>query len=73
MYTFEEAKTTLKKIVEPHAFVENEQWNVVHMKEEFHARLVTVLQIIYQRERLTYFSNQIVITFDIFNKGQLVN
>jgi hypothetical protein len=23
----------LKKITSPHAFVENEQWNVVHMKE----------------------------------------
>jgi hypothetical protein len=29
--TFEEAKSTLKRIVGPHVFVENEQWNVVHM------------------------------------------
>ncbi len=36
--TFEKTKTTLRKIASPHAFVENEQWNVVHMKEEFHAK-----------------------------------
>jgi hypothetical protein len=29
--TFDEVKTTLKEITSPHAFVENEQWNVVHM------------------------------------------
>jgi hypothetical protein len=41
--TFDEAKSTLKKITGPHAFVENEHWSVVHMKEEFHVRLVTIL------------------------------
>ncbi len=45
--TFEEAKTTLKRITGPHAFVENEQWSVVRMKEEFHARFVAILQILY--------------------------
>jgi hypothetical protein len=45
--TFDEAKTTLKKIVVPHAFIENEQWNVVCMKEKFHARFVAILQIFY--------------------------
>jgi hypothetical protein len=44
---FEEAKIALKRIVGPHAFVENEQWNVVRMKEEFHARFVTILQNFY--------------------------
>jgi hypothetical protein len=43
--TFEEAKTTLKKIASPHAFVENEQWNVVHMKEKFHARFAIVCKL----------------------------
>jgi hypothetical protein len=46
--TFDEAKTALKKIAGPHAFMENEQWNVVCMKEEFHARFVIIFQIIYQ-------------------------
>jgi hypothetical protein len=41
--TFDEAKTALKKITSPHAFVENEHWSVIHMKEEFHARLVAIL------------------------------
>ncbi len=64
--TFEEAKTILKRIVRPHVFVENEQWNVVCMKEEFRARFVN---FIWERERLAYFSSQIVITFDLANKG----
>ncbi len=40
---FEEAKIALKRIIRPHAFVENEQWSVVHMKEKFHARFATIL------------------------------
>jgi len=55
----------LKKIASPHAFVENEQWNVICMKEEFHAKFAAILQIFYQRKRLTYFSNKNAITFDL--------
>jgi len=40
----------LKKIASPHAFIENEEWNVVCMKEEFHAKFVAILQIFYQRK-----------------------
>jgi len=43
------------------------------MKEEFHARFAIILQILYQREKLAYFSNWITITFDLTNKGQHVN
>jgi hypothetical protein len=43
------------------------------MKEEFHARFVVILQILYQKERLIYFNNQIAITFDLANKGRLSN
>jgi len=39
----EEAKTAFKRIASPHAFVENEQWSVVCMKEEFHAKFVAIL------------------------------
>ncbi len=59
--TSEEAKTALKRIASPHAFVQNEEWNVIHMKEEFHVRFATILQILYQKEQLAYFSNQIAI------------
>jgi len=45
----------------------------VYMKEEFYARFIAILQIFYERERLVYFNNQIAITFDLANKGQLVN
>ncbi len=55
--TFQKVKTTLRKIIGPHAFVENGQWSVIHMKEEFHIRLAAILQIIYQQEKLTYCSN----------------
>ncbi len=63
----------MRKIEGPHAFVENEQWSVINMKEEFHSRFITILQIIYQQKRLTYFNNMIAITFDLANKIQLVN
>jgi hypothetical protein len=43
------------------------------MKEEFHARFANNLQILYQRERLVYFNNQITITFDLNNRGQPIN
>jgi hypothetical protein len=41
--TFDEAQTILKTIIGPHAFVGNEQQSVVCMKEEFHAKFVTIL------------------------------
>jgi hypothetical protein len=37
----------LKRIAGPHVFVENEQWSVVGMKEEFHAKFVAILQKVY--------------------------
>jgi hypothetical protein len=43
------------------------------MKKEFHARFAAILQILYQRERLDYFNNQIAITFDLAKKGQPIN
>jgi len=35
------------------------------MKEEYHARFVAILQIIYQWERLTYFGNLFAITLNL--------
>jgi hypothetical protein len=43
MQLLRKPKTALKRIVGPHAFVENEQRSVMCMKEEFHARFVTIL------------------------------
>jgi hypothetical protein len=43
------------------------------MKEEFHTRFATILQILYQRERLVYLNNRIAITFDLSNMGQPIN
>jgi hypothetical protein len=39
----------------------------------FHARFIAILQIIYQWERLAYFSNRIAITSDLANRWQHVN
>jgi hypothetical protein len=41
------------------------------MKEEFHTRFVTILQIIYKQERLAYFSNPFAITLNLANKGKI--
>jgi hypothetical protein len=62
--TIQEAKFVLKQIACLNAFVENEQWSVIRMKEEFHPQFTTILQLIYQRQWLVYFSNHISITFD---------
>jgi hypothetical protein len=42
--TFYEAKIALKRITSPHAFAENQQWSVVHMKKKFHAIFAAILQ-----------------------------
>jgi hypothetical protein len=41
------------------------------MKEEYHARFVAILQIIYQWERLISFDNPFAITFNLANKGKI--
>jgi hypothetical protein len=43
------------------------------MKEVYHAKFVTILQIIYQQERLAYFNNHIAITWNLANKGKKIN
>jgi hypothetical protein len=63
----------LKNIARVDAFVNKEQWSVIRMKEEYHARFVAILQIIYQRERLAYFINRIAITLNLANKGKKIN
>ncbi len=43
-------QVAFKNKVEPNAFVNKEKWNVIQMKEEYHAKFITILQIIYQRK-----------------------
>jgi len=45
-----EIQVAFKNKVEPNAFVNKEQWNVIQTKEEYHAKFITILQIIYQRK-----------------------
>jgi hypothetical protein len=54
-------------------FINKEQWSIIWMKEQYHAKFATILQIIYQRERLTYFSNCIPITLNLENKWKKIN
>jgi len=62
------AQVIIKSIAQLDAFINKKQWNVIWMKEEYHARFATILQIVYQRKRLTYFSNRIATTFNLANK-----
>jgi hypothetical protein len=68
-----EAQVALKNIIGPNAFVNKEQWNIIQMKEKYHVKFITILQIIYQCERLTYFNNHIAITLNLTNKGKKIN
>jgi hypothetical protein len=43
------------------------------MKEKYHAKFATILQIIYQGGRLEYFNNRIAITLNLANKGKKIN
>jgi hypothetical protein len=43
------------------------------MNEEYHTMFATIMQIIYQRERLVYFSNYIATTLNLANKGKKIN
>jgi len=53
--TFEDAKTSFKIIVSSHVFVENEQWNVVCMKEEFHARFAAIFANSFSKKEVSLF------------------
>jgi len=43
-----DAQVVLINIVGLDAIVKKKQWNIIQMKEEYHAKFVTILQIIYQ-------------------------
>ncbi len=66
-----ETQVILKNIVRPD--VNKQERGVIWMKEEYHAKFTTILQIIYQQERLVYFSNHIDITLNLANKGKNIN
>jgi len=67
------AQVAFKNIARVDAFVNKEQWNVIRMKEEYHARFAAILQISYQQERLAYFNYRIAITLNSANKGKKIN
>jgi hypothetical protein len=43
-----EAQVPFTNIARSYAFVNKEQWSVIRMKEEYHAKFIAILQIIYQ-------------------------
>jgi len=65
------AQVSFKNIVGQDAFINKEQWSIIRMKEEYHTKFVTILQIIYQWERLAYFNNRFTITLNLANKGKI--
>jgi hypothetical protein len=66
-----ETQIALKNIVGLDVFVEKDQWSVIHMKEEFHAKFATILYIIYQWKKLVYFNNKIAISFNLENQSKM--
>jgi hypothetical protein len=40
------AQVSLQNIVGLDAFINKKQWNIIRMKEEYHTKFVTILQII---------------------------
>ncbi len=68
-----EAQVALKNIAKLDAFVNKEQRSIIQMKEEYQAMFVAILQIIYHRERLTYFTNHIAIICNLANKRKKIN
>jgi hypothetical protein len=51
----------------PKAHVSKEQWSVSKMMLLYNAKFIALLQIIYQWEMVSYFSNMNVIVFMIEN------
>jgi hypothetical protein len=41
--------------------------------KNYHVKFATILQIIYQCEKLAYFNNHIAITFNLANKAKKIN
>jgi hypothetical protein len=41
-------QVALKNITRLDAFVNKEQWNIIRMKEKYHAKSIIIMQIIYQ-------------------------
>jgi hypothetical protein len=44
----EEVQVAFKNITKLDAFVNKEQWNIIRMKEKYHAKFIIIMQIIYQ-------------------------
>jgi hypothetical protein len=68
-----EVQVAFKNIAGPDAYVNKEHWNIIRMKEKYHDMFTTILQTIYQQERLVHFSNHIAITLNLANKGKKIN
>jgi hypothetical protein len=55
------------------AYVNAKQWNVSKMKNPYNMWLPTLIQIIYKRDKVYYFSNKNAISTMIAIKGKYVN
>lgn len=66
-------KTMLQCIALLVAYVNIEQWSVSKMKQHYDICLPTLIQIIYQKDKVYYFNNIIAISIMITMKGKIVD
>jgi hypothetical protein len=55
------------------AYVNIEQWSVNKMKEPYYIHLLAFIQIIYQKDKVYYFSNRNAISIMTIVKGKEVD
>jgi hypothetical protein len=69
------ARVALANIVDrvPNTYNTNERWVVKKMKLEYGNRIVAILPIIYQKDKVQYFCNKFVIMIYRTDHGEYVN
>jgi hypothetical protein len=66
---------TLEEIANrvPNTYNTNEGWVVKKMRLEYVNRIVTILPIIYQKDKVQYFNNKSIMMISRANHGEFVN
>lgn len=63
----------LKKIFLLYAYVRIEQWSVENMKMRYDIKFLVLIQVIYWKDKVCYFSNKNEISMMKINRGETVN
>jgi predicted nucleotidyltransferase len=69
------AKVALVEIIDrvPNMYSTNERWVVKKMKLEYANKIVAILPIIYQKDKVQYFSNKFVMMITKAGHGKSTN